>query len=81
MQPWPKLREDTTMATERNHIRDLIDKLESLPPERIAEVEDFIDFLHQRDRDDQLTRAAMKTAEPSLRKVWDNPDDAVYDSL
>lgn len=78
---WLDLREDNTMATERNHIRDLIHKLESLSPERIAEVEDFIDFLQQRERDDQLTCAAMNTAEPSLRKVWDNPDDAVYDSL
>lgn len=33
------------MATERNHIRELIDKLEALPPERIAEVEDFVEFL------------------------------------
>lgn len=39
------------MATERNHIRELVDKLEALPPERIAEVEDFIDFLKQRDTD------------------------------
>jgi hypothetical protein len=69
------------MATEHNHIRELIDKLEALPPERIAEVEDFIDFIKQRDQDRQLTRAASKAAEPSLRKVWDNPDDAVYDAL
>ncbi len=69
------------MATERNHIRELIDKLEALPPERIAEVEDFIDFLKQRDTDRQLTRAAAKASEPAFAKVWDNPDDAVYDQL
>ncbi len=69
------------MATERNHIRELIDKLETLPPERVAEVEDFIDFIKQRDQDRQLTQAATKTAEPSLKKVWDNPDDAIYDTL
>lgn len=69
------------MATERNHIRELIDKLEALPPERIAEVEDFIDFLKQRDTDRQLTRAAAKASEPAFAKVWDNPDDAVYDAL
>jgi len=69
------------MATERNHIRELIDKLEKLPPERVAEVEDFIDFLKHRDSDRQLTDAAAKAAEPSLKKVWDNPEDAVYDAL
>lgn len=69
------------MATERNHIRELIDKLEALPPERINEVEDFIDFIKQRDQERQLTQAATKAAEPSLQKVWDNPDDAVYDAL
>ena len=69
------------MATERNHIRELIDKLEALPPERIAEVEDFIDFLKSRDTDRQLTRAAAKASEPAFAKVWDNQDDAVYDAL
>ena len=69
------------MATERNHLRELIDKLTTLSPERIDEVEDFIDFIKQRDQAKQLTQAAMKTAEPNLKKVWDNPDDAVYDAL
>lgn len=69
------------MAMNRNHVRELIDKLEALPPERIAEVEDFIDFLKQRGTDRQLTHAAAKVVEPSLRQVWDNPDDAVYDAL
>ena len=69
------------MGTNSDHIRTLIDKLEALPPERIAEVEDFIDFLKSRNGDRQLTRAAARAAEPSLQKVWDNPDDAVYDTL
>ncbi|HFD40609.1 MAG TPA: toxin-antitoxin system, antitoxin component, Xre family protein [Anaerolineae bacterium] len=69
------------MATDRNHIRELVDKLEALPPERIAEVEDFIDFLNSRDPDRRLTQAARRMAEPSLAQVWDNPDDAVYDEL
>ncbi|GMQ88655.1 MAG: DUF2281 domain-containing protein [Gammaproteobacteria bacterium] len=69
------------MATERNHIRELVDKLEALPPERVAEVEDFIDFLNSRSPDRRLTQAAGQVAEPSLAQVWDNPDDAVYDQL
>ena len=69
------------MATERNHIRELVDKLEALSPERIAEVEDFIDSLNSRSQDQRLTQAASQTAEPSLAQVWDNPDDSVYDQL
>jgi hypothetical protein len=59
----------------------LIDKLDQLPPERVAEVEDFVDFLRHKEQDWRLTQAAAQTAAPSFRKVWDNPDDAVYDSL
>ena len=69
------------MATDRKHIKDLIEKLEALPPERIAEVEDFIDFLKQRDRDLRLAHATAKIAEKSFAEVWDNPDDAVYDKF
>jgi len=58
----------------------LIRKIRSLPPEKVAEVEDFVDFLSQRE-DRQLTQAATKLSEKSFRKVWDNPDDAAYDRL
>lgn len=60
---------------------ELIEKIESLPPEKIAEVEDYVDFLRQRVLDQQLTRAAMKLSEPAFQQVWDNPDDAAYDQL
>jgi hypothetical protein len=59
----------------------LIDKIRSLPPEKIAEVEDFVDFLRAKNADDGLVRAAGKLAEPSLAKIWDNEDDAEYDRL
>ncbi len=69
------------MANQRHDIHELIEKLEALPPERIVEVEDFIDFLNSRSTDRHLTQAASQTAEPSLAQVWDNPEDAVYDQL
>ena len=69
------------MAVERKNIRELVHKLEALPPERIAEVEDFIDFLNSRSPDRRLTQSASQIAEPSLAQVWDNLDDAVYDRL
>jgi hypothetical protein len=58
----------------------LIEKIKSLPPERIAEVEDFVDFIAQRD-DRRLVQAATKMSEESFRQVWDNKEDAAYDRL
>lgn len=58
----------------------LIRKIRSLPPENVAEVEDFVEFLSQRE-DRQLTQAAAKLAEKAFRRVWDNPADAAYDRL
>ncbi len=63
------------------HEQALIEKIRTLPPERIAEVEDFVDFLRQRDEDRPLVRAASKLSENAFQKVWDNPDDAEYDRL
>jgi hypothetical protein len=59
----------------------LIEKLKALPPQRQAEVEDFVDFLRSRDDDRLLVMAAAKTAEPAFAQVWDNDDDAEYDRL
>ncbi len=69
------------MATDKDHLRVLIHKLDALPPEEVAEVEDFVDFLRQRSWDRRLTDAAARVAERSFAQVWDNPDDAVYDEL
>lgn len=59
----------------------LIDKLHDLPPQRLAEVEDFVDFLRARERDQTLTNAAASASTASFAAVWDNDDDAVYDTL
>lgn len=63
------------------HAQTLVSKLQGLPPERIAEVEDFIDFLRQRDTDKSLVQAAQAMSEPVLDKLWDNDTDAEYDRL
>lgn len=61
--------------------QSLIDKIRSLPPEKVAEVEDFVDFLKMRGEDRLVTHAATKLSEEAFRQVWDNPDDAEYDRL
>ena len=56
----------------------LFEKIKSLPPERIAEVEDFVDFIAQRD-ERRLVQAATKLSEDAFGQVWDNEEDSVYD--
>jgi len=58
----------------------LIEKIKHLPPQRQAEVENFVDFLAQKD-EQALVQAAMKMSEKSLEKIWDNDEDSVYDKL
>jgi len=58
----------------------LIEKIRSLPPEKAAEVEDFVEFIRQRE-DRQVTKAATKLSEKAFKRVWDNPADAAYDRL
>jgi hypothetical protein len=60
---------------------DLLKKIAELPAERIAEVEDYVDFLRMRDQDRSLTRAAAAASAASFAAIWDNPDDAAYDGL
>jgi len=59
----------------------LIEKIRGLSADKVSEVEDFVDFLRQRNPDRRLVQAAARLSEDSLKKVWDNPDDAVYDRL
>jgi hypothetical protein len=59
----------------------LMEKIRSLPPDKTAEIEDFVDFLARREEDRQLTRAAMRLSQDVLHRVWDNPEDAAYDEL
>lgn len=59
----------------------LIEKIRKLPPEKQAEVEDFVDFLNVRDGDHRLTRAAAKVSEDAFRQIWDNDVDSAYDQL
>ncbi len=68
------------MRKQAAHAESLFRKIRSLPPEKVAEVEDFVEFLGQRD-DRRLSRAAAKLSERAFQRVWDNPMDAIYDRL
>lgn len=59
----------------------LVEKIAALPAERIAEIEDFIDFIRLREQDQALTRAAAAASAPAFAAIWNNPEDDVYDAL
>ena len=73
------IQQDMTMTSHQEKI--LIEKIRMLSPDKIAEVEDFVQFLCQRNEDTHLIQAATKLSESAFRKVWDNPEDADYDRL
>ncbi|WP_223300804.1 toxin-antitoxin system, antitoxin component, Xre family protein [Oscillatoria nigro-viridis] len=56
-----------------------MEKIRSLPPDKITVLEDFIDFLLTRSEDRLLVSAATKLSEAAFAKIWDNPEDAEYD--
>lgn len=62
------------------HMEQVLEKLEHLSPDRLAEVEDFIDFLSQRDQEKRLRHEYAQASEHAFEKVWDNDEDAIYDS-
>ena len=63
------------------HPQSLMKKIEALPADRIAEVEDFVDFIATREQDRAVTHAATMSSESAFANVWNNPEDDVYDAL
>lgn len=62
-------------------VQHMLEKLKHLSPEQLAEVEDFIDFLNQRDQAKRLHQDYARASETAFAKVWDNDEDAIYDEL
>jgi Protein of unknown function (DUF2281) len=59
----------------------LSQKIQTLSPEQIAEVEDFVEFLRLRGQERELMRAAAAASIPAFGAVWNNPEDDAYDAL
>ncbi|GBF79978.1 toxin-antitoxin system, antitoxin component, Xre family protein [Aphanothece sacrum] len=59
----------------------LIEKVKKLSWEQIQQVEQFIDSLNAEKTEQQLILSSTKLSESVFNKVWDNPEDAVYDDL
>ncbi len=59
----------------------LMEKIRSLPPDKMTVLEDFIDFLLTRSEARVIVYTATKLSEAAFAKIWDNPEDAEYDEL
>lgn len=62
-------------------VEKVVEILEHLSPERIAEVADFIEFLKQKDQENSLREDFANISEKKFAQVWDNDEDAAYDAL
>ena len=63
------------MSTHPQDAQALIDKIQSLPAERIAEVEDFVDFLKTRGGQRKTAAKAKKPLEFPVVSVGEWPTD------
>lgn len=59
----------------------ILEKIQSLNAEQLAEVEDFVEFVRLRGQERALMRAAAATSVPAFAAIWSNPEDDVYDAL
>jgi hypothetical protein len=63
-------------------VKELIkNEIEKLPENVLQEVFDFIQFLEAKREKMLLVRASQEMSRPSFERIWDNEEDAVYDSL
>lgn len=51
------------MATNKDYMKALLSKLDELPPERVVEVEDFVDFLRHREQDQYPVQGAARASQ------------------
>jgi hypothetical protein len=58
-----------------------MERIQALPPDRIAEVEGFVAFIAAREQERSLIRNAAAASAPAFAAIWDNPDDDAYDAL
>ena len=63
------------------NIHPLLEKIQALPIERIAEIEDFVEFITAREQERSLTRAAGASSVPAFAVIWNNPEDDAYDAI
>ena len=69
------------MKTSRREEEQLVETIREFSPDKQAEVEDLVDSLRLKDAEGELVRASTKLSQHAFEQVWDNSEDADYDSL
>jgi len=59
----------------------LSEKIQTLSPEQVRKVEDFVEFLHLRGQDRAFSRTASAASSPAFAAVWNNPGDDAYNAI
>jgi hypothetical protein len=63
------------------NLKNLNEKIQNLTQEQLAEVENFVEFIHFRSQERELTRFAAAASTPTFEAIWNNSEDDVYDAL
>jgi len=63
---------------DKEHIKKEIDKL---PEDALGEVLDFIQFLEIKRERDFLASSSQALSASAFQRIWDNEEDAIYDSV
>jgi hypothetical protein len=56
-------------------------EIDKLPEDVPGEVLDFIQFLETKRERDLLARSSQELSTGSFQRIWDNEEDAVYDTV
>ena len=59
----------------------LVEKIRGLQPERVVEVEDFVDFLIARDQERDLAEEVRRLSANVFRDVWNNADHPDFEGV
>jgi len=63
-------------------VKEMIkNEIDKLPENLLPEVFDFIQFLESKRDKALLAKASQELSKTSFERIWDNEEDAVYDSL
>ena len=56
-------------------------EIDKLPDDLLGEILDFIQFLETKKERDQLAKSFQALSGGSFQRIWDNEEDAVYDTV